>query len=405
MEFNKIFAPLKIRNYRLYFLGQGISQSGNRMQLVAQSWLVFSITGSGLALGLLAAFQFLPVLLFGAWGGVIADRFSKRKILYCTQLISGALALILAMFVIFGWIKVWMVYISAFALGLVDAINSPTEHTFIIEMVREKELPGAIPLNAIETNFARVLGPAFAGFLIVYFSLGFCFLINAFSYIAVVIVLFMMDAKELYCASLIKATKGRLWEGITYIKSSIFMKNVLFMSLIVGSLACEFAVSLPLLAKFTFNGNAGTYSILLSAMGVGSLIGGLFMAAHRKTTFNVFVFITFLFGVFILATAVSPILFMAISLLVIVGFFHIYFSSLGNTILQLESVPEMRGRVTAIWIVAYSGSVLIGGPIIGWVSQYASPRWGLAIGGIAALLAAGIGAKDLKKKYKAIPEE
>ncbi|MBU3935017.1 MFS transporter [Patescibacteria group bacterium] len=398
MEFNKILSPLKIKNYRLYFLGQGISQSGTRMQLVAQSWLVLSITGSGFALGLLAAFQFLPIFLFGAWGGVITDRFPKRKILYCTQLISGALALILALLVIFGWIKVWMVYILALALGLINVINSPTEHTFVIEMVREKELPGAIALNAIETNFARVFGPAFAGFLIVYFSLGFCFLINALSYFAVVIALFMMDAKELYCAPLIKATKGKLWDGIKYIKSSLLMKDILFMSLIVGSLACEFAVSLPLLAQFTFNGNAGTYSILLSAMGVGSLIGGLFMAAHRKATFNVFVFVTFLFGLFILATAISPILLLAISLLVVVGFFHIYFSSLGNTILQLKSVPEMRGRVTAIWIVAYSGSVLIGGPIIGWVCQYAGPRWGLALGGLATLLAAGIGARNLNKK-------
>lgn len=398
MEFNKIFSPLKIRNYRLYFLGQGISQSGTRMQLVAQSWLVFSTTGSGFALGLLAAFQFLPILLFGAWGGVIADRFSKRKILYCTQLLSGALALTLALLVISGWIEIWMVYILALALGLVNVIDSPTEHTFVVEMVREKELPGAIALNAIETNFARVLGPAFAGFLIVYFSLGVCFLINAFSYVAVLIVLFMMDTKELYCAPLIKATKGKLWEGIKYIKSSLLMKDILFMSLIVGSLACEFAVSLPLLAQFTFNGNAGTYSILLSAMGVGSLIGGLFMAAHRKTTFNVFVSVTFLFGLFILATAISSILLLAIFLLVIVGFFHIYFSSLGNTILQLKSVPEMRGRVTAIWIVAYSGSVLIGGPIIGWVCQYAGPRWGLALGGLATLLAAGIGARNLKKK-------
>lgn len=396
MEFKKIFSPLKIKNYRLYFLGQGISQSGTRMQLVAQSWLVFSMTGSGIALGLLAGFQFLPVLIFGAFGGVITDRFSKRKILYYTQFFSGILALALAMLVIFGLIKVWMVYIFALALGLIDVVNSPTEHSFIIEMVREKELPGAIALNAIETNFARVLGPAFAGFLIVYFSLGICFLVNAFSYIAVIIALFLMDAKELYCATIIKNTKGRLVEGIKYIKSSVLIKDILFMSFIVGCLTCEFAVSLPLLAQFTFNGNAGTYSILLSAMGFGSLIGGLFMAGYRKTTFKFFVLITLLFGLCILLVAVSPFLWITILLLVITGFFHIYFSSLGNTILQLNSASEMRGRVTAIWLVAYNGSVLIGGPIIGWVCQYAGPRWGLALGGLATLFAVVIGFKNLK---------
>lgn len=378
-------------------MGQGISQTGTRMQLVAQSWLVFSMTGSGFALGLLAAFQFLPVLVFGAFGGVIADRFSKRKILYFTQFISGALALALAMLVIFGSIKVWMVYIFALALGLVDVVSSPTEHSFIIETVGEKELPGAIALNAILTNFARVLGPAFAGFLIVYFSLGVCFLVNAFSYLAVIIALFLMNTKELYCATIVKNTKGRLLEGIKYVKSSVLMKDILFMSLIVGALACEFAVSLPLLAQFTFHGNAGTYSILLSAMGFGSLIGGLFMAAYRKTTFKLFVLITLLFGLCILAVAISPVLWLAILLLVITGFFHIYFSSLGNTILQLKSAPEMRGRVTAIWLVAYNGSVLIGAPIIGWVCQYTNPRYGLAFGALSALLAAAIGARNLKK--------
>lgn len=397
MEFNKIFSSLKIKNYRLYFLGQSISQSGTRMQLVAQSWLVFSITNSGFALGLLAAFQFLPILLLGAWGGVVADRFPKRKILYFTQFISVALALTLAMLVILGLIKVWMVYIFALVLGLVDVVSLPTEHSFVIEIVGEKELSGAIALNAILTNFARVLGPAFAGFLIVYFSLGFCFLINAFSYIGVIAALFMMDTKELHCATIIKNTKGRLLEGVKYIRSSILMKDILFISLVVGSLACEFAVSLPLLAQFTFHGNAGTYSILLSAMGFGSLIGGLFMAAYRKVTFNVFILVTFLFGLFIFAVAVSPTLYLTILLLMIVGFFHIYFSSLGNTILQIESISEMRGRVTAIWIVAYSGSVLIGGPIIGFVCQYVGPRYGLALGALATLFVAIIGTRNLTK--------
>ena len=399
MKFDeKTFSSLRIKNYRLYFIGQAISLTGTRMQLICQSWLVLSITKSGTALGVTVALQWLPILLFGAWGGVIVDRFSKRKILYFTQLASGIIALILGALVISGWVNIWMVYGLAFALGLVNVIDGPAGQTFVTEMVGKKDLSNAIALNAVETSIARVLGPALAGILIVFIGLGFCFLVNALSYLAVVLALFMMNAKELYHTPLIEKARGQLREGLKYAISSPIIRDVLLMGAIVGALACEFSVSLPLLAQFTFNGDAGTYSILVFAMGVGSMIGGLIMAGRRRTAPFAIVIVSFLFGLSILLTSVIPTLFLTVLLLVVVGFFHIYFASLGNIILQLESVPNMRGRVMALWLVAYSGSVLIGGPIVGWVGQYAGPRWSLALGGSAAVIAAIVGARSLKKE-------
>ena len=397
----KTFASLKIRNYRLYFIGQAISLSGTWMQTIGQTWLVLQITKSGTALGLAAALQFLPVLFLGPWGGLIADRFSKRKILYFTQSAAGILALILGLLVIFGHVQVWMVYILAFGLGMVSVIDNPARQTFIHEMVDEKHLPNAIALNVIEINVARVLGPALAGILIVSAGLGLCFIINAVSYVAVLIALYVMSTKELHITPLVEKAKGQLKEGFKYVMSSPVIRDTLIMMAIIGTLTYEFTVSLPLLAQFAFHGNAGTYAAFTSAMGVGSIIGGLLIANRRKTTPRTLVIVAFLFGLFVLAASFAPTFVLAIVLLVTVGFFSVYFTSLGNITLQLESSPEMRGRVMALWAVAFLGSTPIGGPIVGWVGEYAGPRWALALGGFAAVLAAIIGARNLRRQRQA----
>ena len=278
----KTFSSLKIRNYRLYFVGQAISLSGTWMQTIGQSWLVLQLTHSGTALGFVVALQFLPILFLGPWGGLIADRFPKRKILYFTQSISGVLALILGILVITGSVKVWMVYILALLLGLVNVFDNPTRQTFVIEMVDKKKLQNAIALNTFEINVARVVGPALAGALIVSAGLGMCFIINAISYIAVIIALHMMNDKELYRSPLVEKAKGQLMEGFRYVRSNPIILNTLIMMAIIGTLTYEFNVSLPLFAEFTFHGNAGTYAMLTSALGVGSIIGGLFLAGRRK---------------------------------------------------------------------------------------------------------------------------
>ena len=367
------------------------------MQTVGQSWLVLQLTGSGTAIGFVVALQFLPMLILGPWGGLIADRFSKRKILYITQSISGLLALILGLLVITGSVKVWMVYVLALILGLVNVADNPARQTFVVEMVDKKKLQNAISLNTFEINVARIVGPAIAGALIVSTGIGVCFIVNALSYIAVIIALYLMNEKELYRMPLVERAKGQLMEGFRYVRSSPVIRNVLIMMAIMGTFTYEFNVSLPLFAQFTFFGNAGTFAMLTSAMGVGSVIGGLLLASRRKTSYEILIYITFLFGFFTLMASLAPTLFSAVVLLSAVGFFAVCFASLGNVTLQTETSPEMRGRVMALWAVAFAGSTPIGGPIVGLVGQYMGPRFALALGGIAAIIAGLIGHFGLKK--------
>ncbi len=403
------FSSLKVRNFRLYFIGQSISLPGIWMQTIAQAWLVLKITNSGTALGLVTALQFLPVLFFGAMGGVIADRVSKRKILYFTQGGSALLALILGILVAINVIQLWMIYILATLLGFINAIDNPARRTFVIEMVGSKELRNAITLFSTEFNLSRVIGPAIAGGLIAAFGLAPCFLINAASYIAVLICLFLMRQEELHLVEPVKRAKGQLREGFRYVKDSQLLRNVLLMMAIIGTLTYEFQVNLPLVAKFTFMGGAEYFAFLNSAMGIGAVVGGLATASRKKTTTRGLIKTALGFGAAILVASIAPSFHIALLAMVIVGVFSIIFTSQGDTILQLESAPNMRSRVVALWSVAFLGSTPIGGPIIGWIGEYASPRWSLATSGIAAIIAGIFGLVTLwnytsKKLSKEIRE-
>lgn len=394
----KTFASLKIRNFRIYFIGQAISLCGTWMQTIAQDWLVLKLTNSGTQLGLVTAVQFLPVLVLGPYGGIIADRLDKRTILYITQAISGVLALVLGILVITGTIQLWMVYILAFALGTLNAFNNPTQQTFVPEIVDKEHLSNAVTLNAIEVNVARALGPALAGALIATVGLGICFILNGISFIAVIIALAMMRASELHLTPRALRKKGQMREGWRYVLSSPAILDILVMMAIIGTLSYEFSVSMPLLAQFTFHGGAGTYAALITATGVGSVIGGLITARQKTITQRMVVASALFFGITLLVTAFMPNLILAIIALVFVGVFSINFISMGITALQLESKPDMRGRVMALWSMAFLGSTPIGGPLIGWIGQHLGPRPALATGGAAAIIAAGIGAMTLLRK-------
>ncbi|MCX6542987.1 MAG: MFS transporter [Acidobacteria bacterium] len=387
----RTFFSLGISNFRLYFIGQAVSLSGTWMQMIGQSWLVLQITGSGTALGLVTALQFLPILVLGPWGGVIADRFPKRTILYYTQFAAGVLALVLGVLVETGSVRLWMVGGLAACLGLVNTVDNPTRQTFVFEMVGKEQIQNAVSLNSVLVNLARVAGPAMAGILIANVGLAFCFFVNAASYIAVLIALRMMNAGQLHPAPLVARASGQLGDALRYVRSTPVLQNALLMMAIIGTLAYEFQVVLPLFAQFTLGGGAGTYAALTAAMGVGSVIGGLYAASRQSVVPGMLVRAAFLFGIVILAAAVAPTLPFAVAALVLVGVFSINFLSLGNTILQLESAPEMRGRVMALWVVAFLGSTPIGGPIVGWIGEYVGPRWALGVGGLAALTAGTLG--------------
>ncbi|HEX5455985.1 MAG TPA: MFS transporter [Candidatus Saccharimonadales bacterium] len=399
------FSSLSVRNYRLYFGGQAISLSGTWLDTVAQAWLILELTHSGTLLGLLAAARFLPVLILGPYGGLIADSVNKRRLLYVTQTGAMILAFILAAIVVTNTVQVWMVFVLASCLGLINAVDSPTRQTFVMEMVGKEKLTNAISLNSIEVNIARIIGPVIAAALIAGVGLGWCFFINGLSYIAVLICLKLMDGSELLPSLPSARGKGRLRAGFFYVWHTPVLRNVLIIMALVGALSYEFQVVLPLFATQTFGGNAGTYALMMTAMGLGSLIGGLFTASRGNPSPKRLLEATIALGISMILTAITPDLPMALAALVLVGFCTISFTALTNTTLQLNSVQDMRGRVMALWVMAFLGSTPIGGPIIGYISEHGSPRLGLAVGGLAALLSAVFGILALRnyRKKQSIP--
>jgi MFS family permease len=386
------FSSLTVRNYRLYYIGQIISTSGTFMQTVAQAWLVLGLTHSGKALGIATALQYLPILFLGPYGGVITDRIAKRRILFWTQSVSGVLALLLGTLVATGLVRVWMVYLLAFALGLVTVFDNPTRQTFHMELVGPEHLSNAVTLYSILVNLARIVGPALAGILIASAGLAPCFIINGISFAAVVVMLAMMRTRELRVAPPVPPRKGQIREGFRYVLATPVLGASLLMMAIIGTLTFEFQVSLPLIAHFTFHGDARSYAFLSSAMGLGAACGGIVFASRTVITPYKLVRASLLFGLAVLAAACMPSLALSGLAMVAVGVCSINFSSLGNATLQLGSSPQMRGRVMSLWSVSFLGSTAIGGPVVGWVAEAAGARWGLALGGLAALAAAALGA-------------
>ncbi|NJD58145.1 MAG: MFS transporter [Anaerolineales bacterium] len=396
---NETFTSFAVRNYRLYYIGQIISTSGTFMQSVAQAWLVLKLTNSGTALGIVSALQYIPILLFGTVGGVMADRFPKRTVLYFTQAAAGLLGLTLGVLVATNLVTLWMVYILAFLLGWVTVFDNPARQTFVLELVGESRLRNAVTLYSTLVNLSRVIGPTLAALLIASIGLAPCFILNGLSYGAVVIMLSLMRASELHVTPPITATKGQLREGINYVRTTPILLNTLLMLFVVGMLTFEFQVSLPLLAQYTFNSGASGYAFLSACLGMGAVVGGLAVASQRKYSPALLVIAAFLFGATVLTAAIMPTLYLSGLLLVLAGACSIYFTSLGNTILQLSSSPQMRGRVMSFWSMAFLGSTTIGGPLVGWFAQTFGDRWGLAIGGLAGLAAGLLGLINLRNSH------
>jgi MFS family permease len=396
----RTFSSLTIRNYRLWVVGQGISLSGTWMQTVAQGLLVLHLTGSGTALGLVTALQTIPVLLFGPWGGVVADRFPKRRILYVTQAVSSVLALLLGTLVATGAIRIEMVYLVALCLGAVSAVDNPTRQAFVVEMVGKDEIVNAVSLNSTEINLARVVGPAMAGVLIASVGLAACFLINGLSFLAVLAVLMAMRGEELRPTPIGPRLPGQLRQGLQYVRASPVIRTILVMMAVIGTFTYEFSVSLPLFAEVTFRQGPATYAAMTAAMGLGAVVGGLYTASQGIGSLRRLTIVALLFGASVLLTALAPTLPLALLALLAVGFCSIGFTSLGNATLQLTSSAEMRGRVMALWTVAFLGSTPLGGPVIGAIGEHVGPRWALALGGVAAVLAAGLGAGAFRRQLK-----
>lgn len=391
----RTFSSLKVRNYRLYFIGQMISLCGTWMQSIAQGLLVLRLTGSGTALGVVMGLQFAPVLVLAPYGGVLADRLPKRRLLIFTQVAAGVLALALGILVVTGAVRLWMLYVLALALGVINAIDNPTRQTFVHELVGAAQLQNAVGLNSIIVNVSRVIGPAIAGVLVAKAGLAWCFILNGVSFGAVVVCLARMRVSDLKRSAPVEAVKGQTLEGFSYAWRTPVVRTVLLMMALVGTLSYEFSVSLPLLAHYTFNGSeaavASAVALMMTTMGIGAVVGGLVTAGRRTATMRALTFGAFGFGIAMALVAVAPTIVWASVAMAVVGYFSVAFTAHTNTILQTSSAPQMRGRVMALWAMAFMGATVIGAPIIGWVGQHVSPQWGLGIGAAASLVAGVIG--------------
>jgi MFS family permease len=376
---------MSVRNYRLYFAGQLISTTGTWMQSIAQAWLVLQITGSGVALGLTVALQFLPVLLVGAWGGLVADRVDKRRLLVGTQAAAGVLALVLGTVTALGVVQLWMIYVLALGLGAVNALDNPARRAFVVEMVGAEHVSNAVSLSSAMFMAARVIGPAISGLVIAGFGVSWCFFANGVSYSAAVIAFLAMRENEFFSVEPVPKRKGQLREGLRYAWSTPALRLVLVLTAVIGTLAFNFQVVLPLLAKQTFSGGADTLGVLYASMSIGSVIGALVSAHEARATQRFVLGAALAFGAALVAAALAPTFGFELLVLVPVGAAGIAFTAMANGVLQTETAPEMRGRVAALFTVAFLGSTPIGGPIIGLVSQQLGARAGLWVGGIATL--------------------
>ena len=385
-----MFRSLRRRNFRLFLSGQLVSNLGTWMQNVALAWLVLQITHSPFDVGAVSAVQFVPALVFGAYGGVVADRFPKRSLLVCTQSGLALAAAGLAVIDLSGVKSLWAIYGVTFVSGMFGSIDMPTRQSFVSEMVGLDDLPNAVGLNSATFNLTRIGGPALGALVIELASVGACFALNALSYLAVITALLAMRRDELFAGRRVAHARGQVREGLRYIRQTPRLRHTLLLLAVVGALAFNFNTVLPVLAKTDFKGDAGTYALMLIAMGVGSVTGALIAARNRGPRLRVVVAAAAAMGVAMLVAAAARSLALEVAVLVAVGFFSLLYLSTTNSTCQLASAPEMRGRVMGVYSVIFTGSTPVGALLIGLVDQEFGARWGFVVGAVPTLIAAAV---------------
>jgi MFS family permease len=397
-ERGRTFESLSVPNYRKFFAGQAVSLAGTWMQSVALAWLVLELTGSATWLGSVIALQTLPILLLGPYAGVLVDRVDKRRLLVATQSAAAAQALLMGVLTVRHDITVAWVLALSLALGLVNTMDNPARQSFIREMVPGSLVRNAVTLNAVVVNASRAVGPAIGGVLIATLGVGACFLVNAASFVAVIGAYVAMDPAALRRSEPTPRAPRQLRDGLAYVRRTRNLFVPLLMMALVGTLTYEFQVSLPALATDTFGEGATSLGWIVSAMGVGAVVGGLVSASRETTGIRPMVMSAGAFGLSTGLTAVAPTVQLAAASLLLVGAASVWFLSVGNATLQIEADPQMRGRVMALWAVAFLGTTPVGGPLVGWIAEHASPRWALGVGAVAALAAAALGASVLRRR-------
>ncbi|MEV7426279.1 MFS transporter [Streptomyces sp. NPDC091212] len=382
------FSSLKIRNYRLFATGAVVSNIGTWMSRITQDWLVLSLTGSSAAVGITTALQFLPMLLFGLYGGVIADRYPKRQLLLFTQSAMALCGISLAVLTLSGHVQVWHVYLIAFMLGMVTVIDNPTRQSFVSEMVGPDQLRNAVSLNSANFQSARLIGPAVAGVLITTVGSGWAFMLNGLSFIAPLAGLLLMRQHELHKSVLVPRGKGQLREGLRYVRGRPELIWPIVLVGFVGTFGFNFPIWLTAFAHEIFHGGAGMYAFFNILMAAGSLAGALLSARRRSSRILMLVLAAMGFGLLEILVSVSPSVWLFSLLLLPIGMIGLTVNVSANTSVQMASDPEMRGRVMSLYMMVFVGGTPIGGPLLGWVTDTYGARIGFAAGGVVSLIAA-----------------
>jgi MFS family permease len=392
------FRSLRVRNYRLYFAGALVSNTGTWMQRVAQDWLVLQLSGSGTAVGITIALQFLPMVLFGLWGGVLADRLPKRRLLMASQAFLGLQALTLGLLVISGAAQVWHVYVLALLMGIGTAVDNPTRQSFVVEMVDRDDLPNAVALNSSSFNGARLLGPAVAGVLIAAIGTGPVFLINAASFLAVILGLWRMRPDELRPSPRVPRGKGQLREGLRYLLARPDLLLPVVIVFFVGTFGMNFQLTLVLFADRVFHQGADGFGLLSSALAVGTLSGALLAARRARPRMRIVVMAAVTFGALEMITGLMPTYWTFAVMLVPTGMALLTMITTANASIQLRVSAAMRGRVMALYMMVFFGGTLIGAPIIGWLAEQVGPRSSLLAGGAISAIATVVATAVLARR-------
>ena len=393
------FHSLRIRNYRLFAAGGVVSNIGTWMQRIAQDWLVLELTdNNGVALGITTGLQFLPMLFVAPWAGSLADRYSKRMLLIATQSFMGVVAAVLGLLVVTDVVQVWHVFLLAGLLGIGAAVDAPARQSFVIEMVGPDDVSNAVGLNSASFNLGRVVGPALAGFLIVLFSTGPVFLINAASYLAVILALRAMREDELHSSPRSEGGRGQVLEGVRYVRNRPDLMLVLVIVFFVGTFGLNFQMTSALMATEVFDKGAGEYGLLGSVLAIGSLSGALLAARRGRPRLRLVVLSAIAFGLVEIVAGLMPTYVAFISVLIPIGLAQMTLLNSANSTIQLGVDPVMRGRVMALYMAVLMGGSPFGAPLVGVVAETLGPRWTLILGGLISVLAAALAALLLARR-------
>lgn len=389
------FRALRIRNYRRYALGSVVSNIGTWMQRIAQDWLVLTLGGGGVALGVTTGLQFLPILLLSAWAGVLADRVPKRRLLQVTQGGMMLAATGLGLLAVTETAQVWHVYVLALGFGVFAAVDGPARQSFVAEMVGPEDITNAVGLNSAAFNLARLIGPALAGLLIHALgdgtaATGWVILLNAVSYVAVIAQLQRMDVAALHTPQLRGREPGALREGVRYVRSQPHMVMILILVFFAGTFGMNFQVASALIATDVFDKGAGEYGILGSAVAVGSLAAALLAARRVRVRLRLLVLAGAGFGTALLVASLMPTYTLFAAMAPVIGLCSLTMLTTANATLQLTAAPQLRGRVMALYMTVVMGGTPLGSPVIGVVGDWWGARWTFAVGGLMTLLGVGL---------------